>query len=329
MLAPSAGLAGGIVAAYWLWPRAVSRALARQAASHKAAVDSLEAKCAALRAAAAKHGTMMNAATKAACELSVPPLPATAARVGGGGGRGTAPEPSRRNRRQRKRREPLLRDSAYPDAAPHDFKASINAAFSSLLSSLHPDLGSAAAAGGHGGTRGGNVVLLLDAPSFRTTRAVAHACGVDLQRAGGLVIVPQYDLVHYVSMVNDPDVYVGVRLQRLDHWLCVNGPSGGFAGRVCGFFADYETGFKGHQEKRLSPAADCERFFRWNYPADECALAITWNLHNGESVAEVVAFVSEEAAANGFACQLVESWSYGLGCALFHLTREERILKCS
>ena len=64
------------------------------------------------------------------------------------------------------------------------------------------------------------------------------------------VIIPQYDLGHYVQMIGSEDVYAGVRLQRLDHWLCANATKGL---RVLGFFGDYETAFAGHAEKRISP----------------------------------------------------------------------------
>ena len=89
--------------------------------------------------------------------------------------------PSAPNRRMRKRPPPLLRESAYPDAAPAPEKERVNDAFAALLNS--------AAAGSAGGDslRAAlardplAAVLLLDAPTFCTTRAVARAGGLDLR----------------------------------------------------------------------------------------------------------------------------------------------------
>ena len=278
---------------------------------------------------------------------------------------------SRPNRRQRKRREPLFRGSTFPDATPHACKGEINRRFAELVRELH----------GADPAAWGGVLLILDAPSYRTTRAVAEVVGLDLASLGGVVVVPQYDLVHYVRMINDPDVYTHVRLQRLDHWLCANagkagkgsvgnvgnvgnvgerrrwsedeggggqenrggdagssgrergrgGNSGGCGGssaggsggiQVCGWYGDYETSFVGHKEKRLSPAEDVRRIFRFGYLTPQCVLALTWNLHNGgEPVDDVVSFIEYEAAMNGYEATLVQSWSYGLGCVLFTCRR--------
>ena len=46
------------------------------------------------------------------------------------------------------------------------------------------------------------VVIVLDAPSFSTTRALAHACGAELLRSPQIVC-PQADLSQYFPMVDD------------------------------------------------------------------------------------------------------------------------------
>ena len=343
-------------------------------------------------------GTIVNRATAEAAVLVEPPVPvptpchvhapvstATTAAAAAAAAASTSPPPpppspppavqriaarlakSRPNRRQRKRREPLFRGSTFPDATPHACKGEINRRFAELVRELH----------GADPAAWGGVLLILDAPSYRTTRAVAEVVGLDLASLGGAVVVPQYDLVHYVRMINDPDVYTHVRLQRLDHWLCANagkagkgnagnmgerrrgsegegrggqencggeagssghergrgGSRGGCGGgggstdgsggiQVCGWYGDYETSFAGHKEKRLSPAEDVRRIFRFGYLTPQCVLALTWNLHNGgEPVDDVVSFIEYEAALNGYEATLVQSWSYGLGCVLFTCRR--------
>ena len=91
----------------------------------------------------------------------------------------------------------------------------------------------------------------------------------------------RYDTGHYIQSINSPlpDAYVGVRMQRLDQWLCVNA-NRGFQCRL--FLADVESAFLGHQNRQLCPADDLLRYLRYGYAADRSVLVLTFDLRSGE-----------------------------------------------
>ena len=145
-------------------------------------------------------------------------------------------------RRRKKRREPLTIDSAYDvggeGGRPEQVKEEMNAAVCEALRRCGDDLEAWIAED----TR--HLLLLIDSPALLSTAAL-------LKQWPGLansqqIVVPQYDLSHYVQMItSDFDGgYVGVRLQRLDQWLCTNAQRG-FRCRL--FLADVESAFLGHQ----------------------------------------------------------------------------------
>ena len=166
------------------------------------------------------------------------------------------------------------------------------------------------------------VVLLLDAPSWGSTRAIAKACGEDLLRCNQ-VVIPQADLQQYFMMVNDREVSVGVKAQRLDHWLCTHNESNT---RVIAAFLDYECRIMGRHSEALCPMADIMRYFRFGYPADDSVLAITvgtWPYKDEplKSVAEVVAAIEDEAKANNYEVQLLKKWEYRMVTLLYRVRR--------
>ena len=163
------------------------------------------------------------------------------------------------------------------------------------------------------------IVLLLEAPSFGTTTALAARCGEALLRSPQ-VVCPQADLAQYVQMVGDGDISVGVRAQRLDHWLCANKARGL---RVVVAFFDFETRALGSRNEALCPMADVMRFFRYGYAAADCVFCVTVGLWPGElsSTAAVDAAVQCEARAAGFEVRLVRKWEYRMVALLYVLRR--------
>ena len=96
--------------------------------------------------------------------------------------------------------------SSHPHAA---VKREVNAALAhAVRDTFGPDLAARLRASP------AEVLLVLDAPSFGTCRALAAQCGAGLLRCPQL-IVPQSDLGQYFAMISPPaDVYVGVRAQH-------------------------------------------------------------------------------------------------------------------
>ena len=96
--------------------------------------------------------------------------------------------------------------SSHPHAA---VKREVNAALAhAVRDTFGPDLSARLRASP------AEVLLVLDAPSFGTCRALAAQCGAGLLRCPQL-IVPQSDLGQYFAMISPPaDVYVGVRAQH-------------------------------------------------------------------------------------------------------------------
>ena len=96
--------------------------------------------------------------------------------------------------------------SSHPHAA---VKREVNAALAhAVRDTFGPDLAARLRASP------AEVLLVLDAPSFGTCRALAAQCGAGLLRCPQLV-VPQSDLGQYFAMISPPtDVYVGVQAQH-------------------------------------------------------------------------------------------------------------------
>lgn len=146
-------------------------------------------------------------------------------------------------------------DAVYP--AKHGFKTCLRSNFvdrsecheskkqsreiDSLLAGhaarLFPRLPGLLRGGGDDGDQPRRVLLLLEAPSYGTTKALCAAVP-GLAAALGNVCVPQADPIHYAAMVADPKgLLLNVRCQRLDEWLCANS---GLGLKVPIFFADFE-----------------------------------------------------------------------------------------
>jgi hypothetical protein len=127
---------------------------------------------------------------------------------------------------------------------------------------------------------------------------------------------------------NNPALLVNVRCQRLDEWLTSNASLGL---RVPIFFADYETAIYGKQAVDLSPLRDVQRFLRHGYAHSPCLLAITLsyrtvheNFYPADApqltTVDLGEFVAAEAAAQGMACECIETVRYGMTFSLFRLT---------
>ncbi|CAD7944670.1 unnamed protein product [Amoebophrya sp. A25] len=116
-----------------------------------------------------------------------------------------------------------------------------------------------------------------------------------------------------------PPPIPNVRCQRLDHWLIANRS----VGYDCVlFFADMEGNIVGHKEKRLSPAKDIMRYFRYGYPSRGTAsiLAVTLDLRDGKfSLEDVIDFVHTEASINTYSAETIQTFSYGMGCVVFRV----------
>jgi len=225
----------------------------------------------------------------------------------------------RRAAARRKARAWAEAASAYPDSAPSaasaDVKDAANAAVAGALATRR--------FGGltlshylRGDAR--RIVLVLDGPSLRTSRAVCERCSDGFP--AHQIVVPQMDAVHYKAIVTAVAEcpYVGARLQRLDHWLEAN-KGRGF--RCVAFVADFETQLLGRLKDRIVPAHDLMRFFRYGYPDDHCLLALTVALRPPlHDAAWVVDFVQHEASINGYRAVLKTVRKYHLAFFLFDIT---------
>jgi len=181
------------------------------------------------------------------------------------------------------------------------------------------------------------VLLLLEAPNCATTQALVAAMPQMAERCGSICI-PQADPKHYRQMVSGAtaDVPVSphllnVRCQRLDEWLTNNASLGL---RVPIFFADYETTIYGKSGFSLAPLRDVQRFLRHGYAHSTCLVGITLcyrGVHEHFyptdapqlTTADLDAFVAAEAAAQGMACECIETVRYGMTFSLYRLTRPD------
>mgnify|MGYP006093937853 CR=1 FL=1 len=135
-------------------------------------------------------------------------------------------------------------------------------------------------------------------------------------------------------------VLLNVRCQRLDQWLVSNRRLGL---RVPLFFADFESSILGKPKLGFSPLLDVIRFLRWGYAAPRCLLGVTVSFRQASShtcqrhpaagappppdaptpiltLDDLVEFVRVEAAAQGFACHVLDTRRYGMTFVLFRLT---------
>jgi hypothetical protein len=178
------------------------------------------------------------------------------------------------------------------------------------------------------------VLLLLEAPSCASTQALVAAMPQMAEHCGNICI-PQADPNHYRQMISGAtaDVRVSplllnVRCQRLDEWLTNNASLGL---RVPIFFADYETTIYGKSGCSLSPLRDVQRFLRHGYAHSTCLVAITLSYRGVHehfypsdapqlTTADLDAFVTAEAAAQGMVCECIETVRYGMTFSLFRLT---------
>mmetsp|Transcript_150720 Transcript_150720/g.420126 ORF Transcript_150720/g.420126 Transcript_150720/m.420126 type:complete len:352 (+) Transcript_150720:93-1148(+) len=204
----------------------------------------------------------------------------------------------------------LVRDSQYGEAPAHSaVKAKVNSAIvGAVLETFGESLAEQLAADFR------RVVLLLDTPLYRTLHELAAA--VPRLRFCPQVVIPQADLRHYFEMIRGGPFHVGVRAQRLDHWLCANAELGL---RCLVAFLDFECRLVGARSARLCPAADVMRYFRLGYPAEpESVLAITVGLEDPAPTPEDVdAFVRWEAHINGYEAELKETWKYRMVSLLY------------
>lgn len=194
------------------------------------------------------------------------------------------------------------------DRAEDKIKIEINEFIVDLLRSVFPDLP----------TRlqdPRNIIILLDAPLLVTTKMIIEA--FPSLRTSQQIIIPQYDLAHYIDIIQNPDVYVGVRAQRLDQWFHVNRQQGL---QCLLFWADLEQCFIGNRKKQLSPALDIRRYFMLKYPAKTSILVLTVETH--DSTLEILNdFVTFEAKRNGYRATLVKQWKYHLFCLIWKIER--------
>eukprot|EP00392_Amoebophrya_sp_AT5.2_P002191 g2196.t1 len=195
-----------------------------------------------------------------------------------------------------------------------------------------------------------NIVLAIDSPELNTSRTLLNHNRARTSEKKGIaegeddpgvaaaarpsqIHVPQYDQRHYLKMIHAHHDANG--LKRLDHWLICNR---GLGYQCALFFADMEGNLVGHKEKRLCPAKDVMRWFRYgyarrggeisvevddgnysHYPAVS-VLAVTLDLRDGRfGVADLVDFVVEEGRVNNYEVNVLKEWSYGMGCVAFEV----------
>lgn len=173
------------------------------------------------------------------------------------------------NAKSSKRRDWLFKTSAYQyglkEHPNRKIKAEVNRCFAEAVRTARRECrelhGKSKMARSHGlNLSSTEVVVVLDAPTFGTTRALAAACG-DHVLSCQHIICPQVDLAQYFEMVSNRSVSVNVRLQRLDHWLCTNRDSGI---KIAAAFFDYECRVLGNAQEALCPMADIMRCKRLN-----------------------------------------------------------------
>lgn len=206
-------------------------------------------------------------------------------------------------------RDWLVRDSDYGEAPAHaSVKEKVNTA---ILQTVLETFGDSLADQMMSDPL--QIILLLDTPQYGTLSKLAGA--MPKLRHCQQVIIPQADLRHYFEMLRGDSFYVGVRAQRLDHWLCANAGHG-FQCLVA--FLDYECRLAGARSARLCPAADVMRFFRFGFAGAQAVLAITVGLEEPAPRPEDVdAFIKWEAHLNGYEAVLKESWKYRMVSLLY------------
>ena len=168
------------------------------------------------------------------------------------------------------------------------------------------------------------VLVVLDAPSLATSKAVLSMFPTMAQVAHQ-IIVPQADVLQYFQMISggngDHEMYLGLRAQRLDHWLCANAKVGF---KTILFYADFETTFVGNHTKQFSPAMDIQRYFRHAYPAEPVSLLVlTVKVRppRGHEISVVNDFVQYEGLLNGYDVTVVETWAKSMTTVMYEVRK--------
>jgi hypothetical protein len=147
-----------------------------------------------------------------------------------------------------------------------------------------------------------NILLILDAPTFGTTRTILKSYP-SLEETLHQIVIPQADVSHYFQMIrgDQGQPYANIRCQRLDHWLCANA---NFGFQCICVYLDYECTFQGNGNSKVSPMLDIQRFFRLKYPANGegySLLVLTIKLRGEMNRIEFIdCFIEVEAELNGY-----------------------------
>ena len=160
------------------------------------------------------------------------------------------------------------------------------------------------------------ILVALDTPALGTTKTILKAFPRCPQRS---IQIPQADVMHYFSMISgmrETGLYLGVRCQRLDHWMCANRNAGL---HTLLLYADFESTFVGNGGKRLSPVLDVQRWFRLGYPAaPKCMLVLTVKMRPPFQDVQVVNdFVVQEGALNGYRVRPQRVWATSMTTILY------------
>ena len=212
-------------------------------------------------------------------------------------------------------------DFPYENAASTDEKKKVNESIGVALKKLCSgglDLGERLRSNPN------EVLVVLDAPSLATSKAVLSMFPTMTQVAHQ-IIVPQADLLQYFQIISggngDHDMYIGIRAQRLDHWLCANAKVGF---KTILFYADFETTFVGNHTKQFSPAMDIQRYFRHAYPAEPVSLLVlTVKVRppRGHEISVVNDFVQYEGLLNGYDVTVVETWAKSMTTVMYEVRK--------
>ncbi len=210
-------------------------------------------------------------------------------------------------------------------AASAEEKVSINEEIARRLSScVPPDFDGSLA--DYLQARPDVILVALDTPALGTTKTILKAFPRCPQRS---IQIPQADVMHYFSMISgmrETGLYLGVRCQRLDHWMCANRDAGL---HTLLLYADFESTFVGNGGKRLSPALDVQRWFRLGYPAaPKCMLVLTVKMRPPFQDVQVVNdYVTQEGALNGYRVRPQRVWATSMTTILYSVesTRAPRL----
>jgi len=164
-------------------------------------------------------------------------------------------------------------------------------------------------------------IFLLDAPTYVTTQSLIEA--FPSLRCSSQVVISQYDLSHYVNMIQNPELSVSVRAQRLDYFLHVN--KNHKLHFIFAFF-DYEQHIMGNLKKNLCPALDIRRYFQFGYPRPDgpSIFALTLETHSFD-VVTIGKFVEFEAERYGYSATLIKRWKYHCYCFVWKIVPHKEL----